>query len=61
MYEYKYAAVTGEGVSVTKYREHRDIIDRYAQEGWRYVGYLPTHITAHGSPAQLDLIFEREC
>lgn len=58
MYEYEYVTVIGEGISATKYREHRDIIDRRAADGWRYVGYLPIHVT-HGDPVQLDLIFER--
>lgn len=59
MYEYKYVSVVGEGVTVTKYREHRELIDRYAAEGWRYTGFIPTHIS-NGEAVQLDLIFERE-
>lgn len=59
MYEYEYTTVIGEGVSVTKYREHREIIDRRAKEGWRYAGWVPFHIS-DGEIVQLDLIFERE-
>ena len=60
MYEYEYVTVIGEGVMATKYREHREIIDRCAKDGWRYVGYVPVHLNGYGVPAQLDLIFERE-
>lgn len=59
MYEYEYTTVVGEGISVTKYREHREIIDRRAKEGWRYAGWVPAHISG-GEIVQLDLIFERE-
>lgn len=60
MREYKYCTVTGGGVMTTKYQEHREIIDRHAAEGWRYVGWVPTCIVSHGAVTQLDLIFERE-
>ena len=59
MYEYKYVNVLGEGLSASKFREHREIIDRHAAEGWRYVGFVPSHIGAGGQIAQIDLIFER--
>jgi hypothetical protein len=38
--------------------EHRDIIDKYAQKGYRYVGYIPTNISDYGKIKELDLIFE---
>lgn len=60
MYQYEYVTVVGEGVMVTKYREHREIIDRRAAEGWRYAGYVPFHISGNGETVQIDLIFERE-
>ena len=60
MYEYEYVTVTGEGVMATKYREHREIIDRRAIEGWRYAGWIPAHSTNNGTVVQIDLIFERE-
>lgn len=59
MYEYEYTTVVGEGISVTKYREHREIIDRRAKEGWRYAGWVPSH-SSGGEIVQIDLIFERE-
>lgn len=44
----------------SKSEEHREIIDRYAEQGYRYVGYLPTHIAEYGKIKDLDLIFERD-
>lgn len=43
-----------------KSEEHREIIDRYAEQGYRYVGYLPTNLNDYGKIKDLDLIFERE-
>ena len=60
MYEYKYFTVTGEGVMATKFKEHREVIDRHAKEGWRYAGWVPAHSTNNGTVVQIDLIFERE-
>lgn len=59
MYQYRYVSVTGEGISATKFREHQEIIDRCAQEGWRYAGWVPTHISG-GEIVKIDLIFEKE-
>ena len=36
------------------------IIDKYAAQGWRYVGYLPTKISMGGVLCNIDLIFERK-
>ena len=59
MYEYKYVShKTGGGFFGGGY-EHREIIDQYAKDGWRYVGFIPTHFTGHGGIAEVDLIFER--
>ena len=44
----------------TKYQEHREVIDRFAREGWQYVGWVPTCILSHGAVSQMDLIFQRE-
>ena len=35
-------------------------IDKYAAEGWRYVGFFPVSFTGHGGISMVDLIFERE-
>ena len=60
MYQYEYVTVAGEGFMAAKYRKHREIIDRRAVEGWRYVGYVPTRTNSNGQPTEIDLIFERK-
>lgn len=39
---------------------HRQIIDQYAAEGWRYVGFVPVLFTGHGGMKKIDLVFERD-
>ena len=60
MYRYEYVGVTAEGVAATKFKEHRELIDRRAARGWRYAGWVPAHIAAGGEIVQIDLIFEKE-
>lgn len=60
MYRYEYVSVTGEGIAATKFKEHRELIDRRAAQGWRYVGWVPAHIGPGGEIVQIDLIFEKE-
>ena len=40
--------------------QHREIIDRRAAQGWRYVGYIPTQFTGNGGTKAIELIFEKE-
>ena len=62
MYEYFYVKVKlkADFFSLTLDPEYRTIIDHAAEEGWRYVGYLPASQSAEGLVNELDLIFERE-
>lgn len=39
--------------------QHREIIQQYAQNGWRYVGYIPTG-EMEGKTMSIDLIFEKD-
>lgn len=38
--------------------DYRAIIDTYAKQGYRYVGYIPSCTEAYGRVTELDLIFE---
>lgn len=40
--------------------EHRVCILRRAEEGWRYVGFVPVGQRASGYLTEIDLIFEKE-
>ena len=59
MYQYKYIPVDTGGGFLSGSREHRELIDKYAAEGGRYVGIFPVSFTSHGGISQVDLIFER--
>lgn len=62
MYEYFHVKASAKvGFStVTIDPEYRNIIDRAAEEGWRYVGFLPVSQNAYGAIVEYDLIFEQE-
>ena len=48
MYEYDYVTIyTGGGFWMNNSScEHREIINRKAADGWRFVGYVPAEFTA---------------
>ena len=50
MKEYKYVEVKFEakGVLFHSASEPKEIINKYAKEGYSYVGFIPTLIDAHG-------------
>ncbi len=67
MYRYEYETVefrfsgwglgSGNEFGIDDYRQ---IIDRRAAAGWRYVGNIPTIQRGTGHTQSLDLIFEKE-
>lgn len=60
MLEYDFETVAADrGFFVGKTLGHREIILRRAEEGWHYVGYIPTK-QVNGGVMEMDLIFERE-
>lgn len=62
MYQYEYVPVeTGGGFFIDNADcSHRSIIDQHAQNGWRFVGFVPTRFSSYGGIKELDLVFERE-
>ena len=62
MFQYKYVTIyTGGGGFLNNAScEHREVINQYAAEGWRYVGWVPTRFTGNGGTKELDLVFEKE-
>ena len=61
MKEYKYVEVKFEakGVLFHSASEPKEIINKYAKEGYSYVGFIPTLIDAYGGFRRIDLIFEK--
>ena len=67
MYTYEYerisSGLSGWGLgSGNKYgtEGYKEIIDRRARAGWRYVGFLPAVQRGTSHIEEMDLIFEKE-
>ncbi len=66
MYIYEYERVssdfTGWGLSGNIYEmeAYKNIIDRRAEEGWRYIGFIPALQRGTGHIEKMDLVFEKE-
>ena len=60
MKEYAYEHIVIKRFLGAKSEEHREIIDLYARQGYRYAGYIPTNINDYGKILEMDLIFERD-
>jgi len=56
---FRYIYVKSKGDGLIRLAEHREIIDEYAKEGWRFVAAIPL---TRGSQAifDFDLVFEKE-
>ena len=63
MYKYEYVLVKEKKGNLRGTQEHRDIIEKYAQDGYRYVGFIPTltkGMGLHMGSAAIDLVFEKK-
>ena len=61
MKKYEYVSMKMGGPWSLKAEPHREIIDKYAEMGYRYVGYVPTNFGTNGRIIHVDLIFEIDC
>lgn len=59
MYRYEYIEAQAEGLIFCN-ANHREIIDEYAERGFRFITAIPTSFTGHGNPKTFDLVFEIE-
>ena len=57
MYKYIYVESTVGGVFKTD--NHRELIDKYSKEGWRFVAAIPKNSGAYGQITSNDLVFEK--
>ena len=61
MKQYKYVNLKVSGYWTSLRSEaHREIIDEQAKNGYRYVGFIPTHMDTYGKLRSIDLIFEKD-
>lgn len=58
MYEYKYLECSMGGIFTGD--NHREIIDKYAEQGWRLVQIIPLYYTLEGRAKNFEIIFERK-
>lgn len=58
MKKYEYVEIETKGLLDRIIKDHRKLIDEYAEKGYRYAGYIPTKITPSGCLLAIDLIFE---
>ena len=58
MKKYEYVNVRINKFNGAISEEHRQIIDEYAAQGYRYVGFIPTNISDYGKIKEMDLVFE---
>ena len=61
MYEYVRIKLEKSGLLLagTKNTRHQEVINSYAQKGFRYAGYIPTLNDSTGLVLEMDLIFEK--
>ncbi len=62
MKQYQYVTIEFENNKLTtaKSTAHREVIDKYAAEGFCYAGYVPCVIGPSGKILSIDLIFEKD-
>ena len=67
MYTYEYERIhiyTGRAQWINSNKNettgHREIINRRAKAGWRFVGVIPIDQTSSGVIVEMDLVFEKE-
>lgn len=58
-YVYVEMKLEAQGVLFHSGSEAKEIIDRYAKEGYSYVGFVPALMDIHGGLRKIDLIFEK--
>lgn len=63
IYEYEHIGIdfTGWGLAGNRYKteEYKEIINKRAAEGWKYVGFIPAVQRGTGHIEAMDLVFEQ--
>lgn len=57
---YKCLYVAAKTRTAFRSSEHRELIDKYSQEGWRFITAIPTVFGGYGQVKEFDLVFEKE-
>lgn len=62
MNEYIFEKVKSSSLHVgrtVRFEEHREKINEFANNGYRYIGWVPTEMDGFGHIKEIDLIFEK--
>lgn len=57
---FKYIYVESKASGYFAFGKHRELIDKYSEEGWRFMSAIPTVFNIFGVIKQYDLVFEKE-
>lgn len=57
---YNYIYVTAVTSGFFRTADHRELIDKYSQEGWRFITAIPSKFEGYGRIIEFDLVFEKE-
>ena len=60
MYKYKYVEVNLDLVGSSIKSNHHELIDQYAEEGWRLVSLVPISYNNDGKPLKFEIVFEKK-
>jgi len=58
IYNYIYVVAKAQGVFGDA--DHRELINKYSQEGWKFTTAIRNDFDGHGIIKQYDLVFEKE-
>lgn len=59
IYKYIFVKANADAVFLSK-ANHRELIEQYSKEGYRFVTAIPTSMSGHGKIYEFDLVFEKE-
>ena len=61
MYTYEYERIYSKsGFLTAETTDYQAFIAARAENGWRYVGFLPARQSGNGIISEMDLVFEKE-
>lgn len=57
---YKYIFIKANADALLSNANHKELIEQYSREGYRFVTAIPTAMSGHGKIYEFDLVFEKE-
>lgn len=60
MYNYKFVKIETKFFGSEAKEDYREIIEKHAEDGWRFVQIFAPGTAGYGNPGYYEIIFERE-